>query len=99
MNRATVVVNVVRNAHNPIFFERSYSVTIDQDIKTEVVVENVTARDLDKDVSCFNCSCGVVHAGLINKHLNTDFYQDKEGVYNSTIIVMTITLGTPGHII
>ena len=51
VNRARVQVNVVRNTNDPIFFNRTYTATIRQDVPTGHQVATVAARDADTAVS------------------------------------------------
>lgn len=50
-NRATVVVTVVRNENDPIFFNKTYSAYIRQDVPAGQSVITVQASDSDSAVS------------------------------------------------
>ena len=49
--RTTVEVSVIRNEHDPIFFNTTYGVTIRQDVDRGTEVLSVVARDADIAVS------------------------------------------------
>ena len=54
-NRAHVTVDVVRNQHDPIFFEDSYAATIRKDLPNGASVITVAAQDADTAV-CLVCT-------------------------------------------
>lgn len=51
VDRATVIVNVLRNAQPPIFFTQIYNVTISERTPTSQSIVRVTASDADTNVS------------------------------------------------
>ena len=50
-NRATVIVTVIRNEKTPIFFKKSYTATLKQDVPVGTDVVTVAASDKDSAVS------------------------------------------------